>query len=72
MNHDDRNAIEDLFAKLREVELRSTPRDPEAEALIRQRIGEQPGAPYYMAQTIGVQEQALEAARRQIEALEQQ
>ena len=72
MNQDDRNAIDQLFEKLREVELRSTPRDPSAEALIRQRIAEQPGAPYYMAQTIVVQEQALEAAGRQIQALQQQ
>ena len=66
MNQDDRNAIDQLFEKLREVELRSTPRDPEAEARIRQRIAEQPGAPYYMAQTIVVQEQALEMARTEL------
>lgn len=72
MNQDDRSAIDQLFEKLREVERRSTPRDPDAEAMIRQRVAQQPGAPYYMAQTIVVQEQALETARRQIEALQQQ
>ncbi len=48
------------------------PRDPEAEAYIREQIARQPGAPYYMAQTIVVQEQALNAAQARIEELQQQ
>jgi uncharacterized protein len=39
---------------------------------IRERIARQPGAPYYMAQTVVVQEQALEAAQVRIEELEAQ
>ena len=70
MDNNDRRAIEALFAKLGAVETRVGPRDPEAEAFIRSAIAAQPGAPYYMAQTIIVQEQALEAANRRIEALE--
>jgi hypothetical protein len=70
MDHRDRQAIQDLFARLGEVEQRSAPRDPEAEALIRSEIAARPGAPYYMAQTIVVQTQALEAARQRIEELE--
>ena len=38
MDHQDRQAIEGLFAKLAEVERQSGPRDAEAEAFIRQRI----------------------------------
>ena len=72
MNDDDRAAIIDLFQRLREVEGRSGPRDPEAEALIRSAIAAQPGAPYYMAQTIVVQNAALREAERRIAELESQ
>ena len=70
MDDRDARAIEELFGKLSEVERQSVPRDPEAERYIRQQIAAQPGAPYYMAQTIIVQEQALAAAQRRIEELE--
>ncbi len=70
MDNQDRQAIETLFSKLAEVERLTPPRDAEAEAFIGSRIAAQPAAPYYMAQTIIVQEQALEAAQRRIEALE--
>ena len=70
MDNNDRYAIEALFDKLKEVERRGAQRDPEAEAFIRSRIASQPGAPYYMAQTIIVQEQALEAAQARLEQLE--
>lgn len=72
MDQRDRQAIETLFGKLREVERVTPPRDAEAEAYIRSRIAEQPAAPYYMAQTIIMQEQALEMAQARIEALEQE
>jgi hypothetical protein len=70
MDHQDRQAIEALFAKLSEVERQSGPRDAEAEAFIRQRVAAQPAAPYLMAQTIVVQEQALNAAQARIAELE--
>lgn len=70
MDRNDRQAIEELFGKLSAVERQSPPRDAEAEAFIRERIAAQPGAPYYMAQTIVVQEQALQAAQARIEELE--
>lgn len=72
MDRNDQKAIEDLFDKLAEVEHQSAPRDSESEAFIRDRIARQPGAPYYMAQTIVVQQQALEAAQARIELLEGQ
>jgi len=72
MDRNDQRAIEDLFVKLATVERQSTPRDAGAEAFIRERIAAQPGAPYYMAQTIVVQEQALRAAQARIEELEAQ
>ena len=56
MDRNDRQAIEDLFDKLATVERQSPQRDAELEAFIRDKIARQPGAPYYMAQTIVVQE----------------
>ena len=70
MNHDDRIAIEGLFERLANVERRSPPRDREAEALIATEMSRQPAAPYYMAQTILVQEQAIESAEERIRQLE--
>lgn len=70
MDQNDRHAIESLFGKLSDVERQAGPRDSEAEGFIRERIAAQPGAPYFMAQTIVVQEQALNSAQRRIEELE--
>jgi hypothetical protein len=70
MDREDRRAIADLFGRLAEAERKSPPRDPEAEAFMRERIAAQPGAPYYLAQTVIVQQQALESARDRIAELE--
>lgn len=72
MDRNDQQAIEQLFGKLAAVEQQAPPRDSEAEAFISQQIASQPGAPYFMAQTIVVQEQALAAAQARIEELEAQ
>jgi hypothetical protein len=72
MEHQDRQAIEGLFGKLAEVERRGGARDVEADDFIRSRIAAQPAAPYFMAQTIVVQEQALDAAQARIDELERQ
>lgn len=70
MDRNDQQAIEDLFGKLAEVERQGQPRDGDSENFIRDRIARQPGAPYYMAQTIVVQEEALKAAQARIAELE--
>jgi uncharacterized protein len=70
MNRDDRDAIEGLFDRLAAAARQSPHRDPDAEALINAEMARQPVAAYYMAQTIVVQQQALEAAARRIEELE--
>jgi hypothetical protein len=72
MDRDDRNAIANLFERLREVERRNPRRDAQAEAFIREQIAAQPSAPYYLAQTVVVQQQALEAAQERIAGLEAQ
>lgn len=70
MDHQDRQAIEQLLGKIAQVERQSSPPDAQAAEFIRSQIGQQPNAPYYMAQTIGVQEQALSAAHGRIQELE--
>jgi hypothetical protein len=69
---EDRRAIEGLFDRLAEAERQAPQRDRDAEDLIRAEIGRLPNAPYYMAQTIVVQQQALEAAEQRIQELEAQ
>jgi hypothetical protein len=70
LNPEDRDAIEGLFERLGAVERKAPPRDAEAEALIGRRVAAQPAAPYYMAQTILVQQQGLDLAQARIEELE--
>jgi len=70
MNRDDRDAIEGLFDRLAAAARQSPHRDTDAEALINDEMARQPAAAYYMAQTVVVQQQALEAAARRIEELE--
>ncbi|XUY25641.1 DUF2076 domain-containing protein [Agrobacterium sp. rho-8.1] len=72
MDRNDQQAIENLFGKLSKVESQVPERDGDAERFIRDRINSQPAAPYYMAQTIVVQEQALEKAQQRIAELEAQ
>jgi len=62
MDIEDRKAIQGLFARMEEVGRNGTARDPEAEAYIQARIDAMPGAAYYLAQTVLMQEQALKAA----------
>ena len=71
MDQNDRQIIDDLFSKLAEAERNAPERDAEAEVLIRDRIGRQPDAPYYMLQTIAMQQQAVEALQQRIAELEQ-
>jgi hypothetical protein len=72
MDQNERRIIEDLFDKLLRVEGEASPRDPEAEELIRRRMAGQPGAPYHMAQAIVVQEHALEASQARVRELERE
>ena len=68
MQAQERELIAGLFDRLRPFE--SQPRDPEAEALIRESVARQPASPYLLVQTVLVQEQALKAAQERIAELE--
>lgn len=70
MTPEERTLLSDLFRHLRDAE--GQPRDADADSFIRQAVQSQPLAPYYMAQTILVQQQALTNAQTRIEELERQ
>lgn len=70
MNEAERDLIAGLFQRIRSVG--ATSRDPEAENFISEQVARQPHAPYAMAQTIVVQERALEEARQRVQQLERE
>jgi len=70
MSPDERQMLADLFERIRANA--SAPRDPQAEAFINDAVRQQPFAPYILAQTVLVQQQALEAAARHVSELEAQ
>ena len=67
MNAKDRQAIEQIFARLEEVARHSPPRDPEADRFIEQQMASRPGSAYYMAQSIVALEEALKSANQQLD-----
>ena len=71
-NTSETRIIAELFGKLRSAESQSGPRDAAAEAQINAALREQPAAPYYMAQALVIQEQALLALQQRIQDLEQE
>ncbi|MBL8271135.1 DUF2076 domain-containing protein [Steroidobacter sp.] len=70
MENQDRQVIQGLFGRLDDVARQAPPRDVAAEEFINQQVAQQPAAPYYMAQTIVMQEYALNQAQQKIEELE--
>ena len=69
-NRQDQQAIDELFDRIEDVARNTPPRDSDAERLIQQRLREYPPAPYYIAQTILIQEQALRQAQERVAELE--
>jgi hypothetical protein len=72
MDQNERNLIDGLFAKLDQAERQSGPRDAEAQRYIVESIARQPAAPYYMAQAVLVQENALKTLNERVQDLERQ
>ncbi len=72
MTPEEQQLIESLFQRLTQSAAQSGPRDPQAEALIQQRVQSLPGAAYYMTQTMLVQERALQQAEARLAGQPQQ
>jgi hypothetical protein len=70
MTPDERQMLADLFERVRTTATGS--RDAQAEAFITDAVRSQPYAPYVLAQTVLVQQQALENASKRLADLEAQ
>ncbi|WP_234053272.1 MULTISPECIES: DUF2076 domain-containing protein [unclassified Xanthobacter] len=70
MTPEERALIDGLFDRMREFE--NAPRDAEADALIARRVAQAPHAPYALAQSVLVQEHALQQAYARVQELEAQ
>jgi hypothetical protein len=68
----ERDLITTLLTRLKSVAGAGQPKDPEAEALIRQAVAEQPDAPYFLVQTALIQDLSLHQAQQRIAELQQQ
>lgn len=70
MSPEERRLLEGVFDRMRNNA--SAPRDREADQMIADNVRSQPYSPYFLTQTVIVQEQALQAANQRIKDLEQQ
>ncbi|WP_166360412.1 DUF2076 domain-containing protein [Pseudomonas akapageensis] len=70
MNSEEQTLIDGLFARLKQAETESAPRDAQAQARIMEHLAQQPSAAYYMAQAILVQEAALKRLDEQNKQLQ--
>ena len=70
MSPEERHLLAGLFDRTKSAA--NAPRDKEAEDFIADQVKTQPAAPYLLAQTVIVQEQALEGANARIQELEAQ
>lgn len=70
MTPQERQLISELFQRLAALE--SNPRDPDAEAMVREGLRRAPNAIYALVQTVLVQDEALKAANNHIEDYQQQ
>lgn len=70
MQNEEQQLIDNLFSRLKQAESQSGPRDSAAEKLIQQQVQQQPGAPYYMAQAILIQDAAMKQLHARVSQLE--
>lgn len=70
MNQQESNLINELFDRIDQSA--GQQRDPEAEQLIQQKMAANPHAPYVLAQSTIILQQAVSAAQSKIASLEQQ
>src|SRR6185436_3839277 len=72
MTPQERDLITTLLDRLKGTASAGQQKDPEADALIRQTMRELPDAPYYLVQTVVIQDLSLHQAQNRIAELEQQ
>jgi uncharacterized protein len=70
MDRQEQDVIDGIFQRLEGAAMQQ--RDPEAETYISDKIRKQPYAPYAMAQSLFIQEQALTNLQGQVEALQRE
>src|SRR4029077_5919794 len=70
MTPQEKELITTLLARLKSAG--GQPNDPEADALIRQALSEQPDMPYYLVQTVLIQDLSLHTAQNRMADLEKQ
>jgi hypothetical protein len=70
MTPQESSMLQDLIRRVQETQL--TEKDPEAEQFLQQALGQNPDAIYILAQTVLVQNMALNQARAQLQQLQQQ
>ena len=72
MTPQERDLLTTLLGRLRSTAAPAQPKDPDADRLIRQAVTEQPDLPYYLVQTVLIQDLSLHQAQARIAELEQQ
>src|SRR5262244_3077171 len=70
MTPQERDLITTLLDRLKSAG--GQPKDPEADQLIKQTVAQQPDAPYYLVQTVLIQDLSLNNAQHRIAELEKQ
>ena len=70
MNPQEKELLTTLLDRLKNAPRQD--KDPEADALIRQAISAQPDLPYYLTQTVLIQDLSLHQAQQRIADLEKQ
>ena len=70
MQYEEQQLINGLFERLKQAEQQNSQRDADAERQIAEFVRQQPAAPYYMAQSILIQEAALKRLQARVQELE--
>ncbi|WP_049008459.1 DUF2076 domain-containing protein [Enterobacter cloacae] len=70
MQYEEQQLINGLFERLKQTEQQNSQRDADAERQIAEFVRQQPAAPYYMAQSILIQEAALKRLQSRVQELE--
>ena len=72
MEPQERDLITTLLTRLKSASGSGQPKDAEADALIRQSMAQMPDAPYYLVQTVLIQDLSMQNAQNRITELERQ